>query len=259
MIFYFLIGLIIFSQSLKIDFPLASQPKPFSKCIDRGFQRFDLYRVILMYHPSVCLHKAYMDLELCQKNEVVRDRWMIHRVQPFRIERIPGKKFSFPICCSKEKFKINSKIKQDLFNYWRDLKETDQHVKEWMKYGTCSNLGQEFFSKFIEFSKGFNVYEILKKNGVIPSMNQTININKIHDVFLKEYQIKPTFGCFFQDGLEEPILNELSFFLTKDFKLFYDERLKSKFWSCSKDDVYYGDLPADDDSSSSSLGSLKFD
>lgn len=243
---------VVFATSLKVDFPNPSIPVPFMGCKDRGFKRFDLYRVIFMYHPAVCLHKAYMDLELCQKENLVTNRWMIHRVQPFRIERIPGKRFSFPLCCSKERFNFNKKIREDLFNYWRDLKDSDTHYREWIKYGTCTGLGNQYFSKFINISKEMDVYDILAKNSILPTMNHTININKIYDVFYKKFNIKPTFGCFFMDGYEQPVLNELSFFFTKDFKLFYDEKFKSKFWECSKEDVYYGELSKD----SPSLGSF---
>jgi hypothetical protein len=202
-----------------------------------------------MFHPAVCLHKIYKSRVHCRNNIVHKNRWMIHRVQPFRIERIPGKKFSFPICCpNASKYDYNSipeQTQKDLFQYWRDLNGVGKKYfmnrsswkTEWNTYGTCSGLDvNTYFAKSMEFAKKFDISTALLKHGIVPNTTQIVKREDIVTALEMELKATPIFGCFYMDQFKDPILNEMSFFVTKDFVplMNWPERLKHKFWTCSK-------------------------
>ena len=180
------------------------------------------------------------------------------RLQPFLLERIPGKKFTFPICCSKEKFNYSSlstELKKDLDLFWRDIdgdtlyykSHLSSHVREWMNYGTCSGMSQEdYFKKGIEFSKKYNIQESLLKHHIEPSFTEIYSKENITDAIEKELKITPVFGCFYSGQYETPFLNEMSFFLNKNFEPIFFERLKWKFWTCNKPHLLFPYLSEED-------------
>lgn len=246
-----------FTTSL-FQLPSPSIPKLVkpSSCIYRGFSRFDLYRITFFWQPAVCIHKIYKAKTHCQTDVAHPSRWMIHRVQPFRIERILGKKFSFPICCPTRKqfrWKSFSKdLKNDIYEFWRDLNgngtryyaNTKTYQQEFNTFGSCAirepNIGSvtNYFSKSIEFAKKFDIFGALQKFNITADNFKTYTKQEIVDALESELKATPIFGCFNVDNFSSPVLNEMSFFVTKDFVplMNWPERLKNKFWTCSKNE-----------------------
>lgn len=153
-----------------------------------------------------------------------RELWTVHGIWPTKIGAKQGPHFCNktlkfdkavlqPILTNLETYWINIEANTDLYSFWK---------KEWMKHGTCAvTLTQldtelKYFSQAIEWSKQYNMKNILLNASIVPSQNP-YNINDTYNSIHK--QIRPVMNCVTEKGTKRSLLSEIQLCFNKSLNL----------------------------------------